>query len=358
MVPGAAKVPLSKSKILEHLHELFDGRQWRVKRCYLRSLPDQQSFINANIIAIVEESQVDDKTTLSDLEAAKADLKRYQANHLGYHWPLDENGRSRISGSPVLRRIDYFSLDADADCTCLLQIALQEKGKAEDIVKDLIFYCLDGERFSLPLLQQHLPNTAGTFLTWFPPKNQCVGRKEESVDITVDANILWYLGKINRLDVRGVSETIEFIDSIVDSDWILKSPGTVSPYYPYPLVILYSIARAISWGRIAALEGRKERLMAMASSVRLRSQLDHLLLASIGIFLGNDEFASNGLRINEFTSMLSSPFYVCPPFFAIGNMLGPWLRKPAQWPWLRITFQSEALQWAMLLWVYHRIGIG
>lgn len=338
-----------QAEIIQRLNSLFVDNEWMTERCYLRRLVDNQPFVSANIITILEHCRLQDDTLLQNLIAARNGLKRYQKGHLTYHWPLIE-GKSRMPNARFLGRLDALVISPDADCSCLQQIALQEHEMIPKVAEELIFYRLDNRRFRLPGFQAVLPETEGSYLTWFPPKSQCHSRKLETIDVAVDANILWFLGKFDMLDLPGCAETVNFLRAVLQTDLIRTAPYKLSQYYPYPAIILYLISRAIVWGKLKLLQDERTRILALADSVKPHSFLDRMSLAAVGCLWEEPALMEKYCFRYEPREMRQSPFYVWPIIAAPVQYWAP-LETVARQGWTHMTFISEAFQLALMLWL-------
>jgi hypothetical protein len=237
-----------------------------------------------------------------------------------------------------------MKLDPDADCTAFQALALDDTLHLDAIVGDLEFYRLENARFRLPDFQRaYLPNADGTFLVWFPPKERCMNQKIEQLDVVVQAHILWLLQRFKRLDCNGRSETISFLKAVIQSDLILKNPYAVSPYYPFALVILYALSRAIVWGKIDALYDVRERLLDLTRQVSPTNDLERLCAASVGKYW-NDAALQATLCLESLLKMKTGSFYAATN----AHRYFEWFSRSR---WTRFEFHSEALQWAMLKWL-------
>lgn len=332
-----------KHFIERKLLSLFDGEEWDCARVLLNAVPEHNQFITANILTILSHCTIHSPRLLSTIETAKHNLARYQHRHQVYHWRLQE-GLSLPDNAPYLNALRLMTLDPDADCTAFQALALDNPLHIKAIVQDLAFYRLDYARFRLPDFQRaHLPNAKGTFLVWFPLKAKCVHQKIEQLDIVVQAHILWLLQRFHQLDCSGRSETIAFLKAVIESDLILENPYAVSPYYPFPLVILYALSRAIVWGKIDALYDLRDRLLEMTRQIAPTNDLERLCVASVGKYW-NDESLQASVHSGSFFKMKTGSFYAATnahPYFE-------WLSRSR---WTRFEFHSEALQWAMLKWL-------
>lgn len=325
------------------LLSLFDGEEWDCQRVLLNAVPEHNQFITANIITILSHCTIHSPALLDAIARAKKSLHHYQKGHHVYHWRF-KSGLSLPDNAPYLNALRLMKLDPDADCTAFQALALDDATHLDAIIEDLEFYRLDNVRFRLPDFQRTvLPRADGVFLVWFPPKARCLNQKIEQVDIVVQAHILWLLQRFKRLDCNGRRETIAFLKSVIESDLILKNPYAVSPYYPFPLVILYALSRAIVWGKIDALYDQRARLLELAYRVSPINDLERLCLASIGKYW-NEASLQASIRLDSFSKMKTGSFYAATN----AHRFFEWLSRSC---WTRFEFHSEALQWAMLKWL-------
>ncbi|MCS6989617.1 MAG: hypothetical protein NZM06_08905 [Chloroherpetonaceae bacterium] len=329
--------------IERNLCALFDGEEWDSWRVLLHRVPEHNQFIAANILVILSRCDVRSPCLLKAIEAAKKSLLNYQIEHRVYHWRL-KNGRSRPDNAPLLNALGLMTLDADADCSAFQALALDDSRHLDRLIEDLEFYRLDNRRFRLPDFQRKaLPDAEGTFLVWFPPKGKCVSGKIEQLDVVVQAHLLWLLRKFNRWNCLGRKETTEFLKATLSGDLILRNPYAASPYYPFPLVILYALSRAIVWGELEELFELRNRVLTLTRQIRPTNDLERLCLMTIGK-LWNDRDLRSAFPIESFVKMKTGAFYAATnahPNFE-------WLSRSR---WTRFEFHSEALQWAMLKWL-------
>jgi len=334
--------------IINSLNTLRAAKLWQSQRSLCRVKPDIQPFISANILGILNHCEINDSRLKSNIRETKKALKIFQKDHLTYHWPIVEN-EARIANAPVLSRLKFLSISPDADCSCLQQIILNEEQNIKKLIDELIYYRLDNYRYVLPRFQQKLPCTEASFLTWFPPKEQSGNSKIETVDIIVDSNILWFLGKTGHLNIPGAKETIHFIRAILNSDMIIATPNIVSPYYPFPAAILYYISRAIHWGNITELMICRERIIELAITIKPGNDLDRLFLASVGNYWKEESLISPNWQLDK-VKFPSDPLYV-------GSLIMPLaLRLPVfstfmKFRFFNIEFSSRAFQYALMLWL-------
>jgi hypothetical protein len=326
----------------QRLMALFHDDEWSSERTWLRSHADENPFMSANIALIVERCESSAVALTSMAQSARAHLATYREGHQAYHWPVS-GGRSAMANAPALWRHRWVEISPDADCTCLVQLARRDSGLDDAILDDLAFYRADDDRFRLPAFQRSLP-AAGSFLTWFPPKQRCHSGKLETVDAGVDANILWYLGTIGRLDARGAAESIRYLAEVVRAGLVLRAPFRVSMYYPKPAVLLYLISRAALWGEVLGLLALKSDLLAQLAECPVRSSLEALCREAAIRLWGGASRASLPTPTGE------DAFYVGPLLAWPLQRFAP-LESLAAHPSTHIRFRSEALEWALYLWL-------
>jgi len=340
---------LVESDIVRFLNESFSEGEWPSCRFLRRNVRDRNAFFTANILGILDRCRIQDRRLLENMGFAKEKIKRYRRGHLTYFWPFS-NGFSMIPNAPLLGRLRVAALSPDADDTCLSQIALREKAVVDRVVDELIFYRNDGSRFQLPKFQRDLPAAENTFLTFFPPREHCRPGTLETIDAGTDANILWLLGSFGLLSAPGARETINFIREVLSTDLIFTDTYKVSQYYPYPLVILYLVSRAVRWGGIHSLDTMKDRILFLTRRIPSRSAWDHLLCASIGMYWRSSSFARPHVEALERIGLEPAPFFT----FSYLTWLA--IRIPAFEVLARnlrthFKFKCQALQMAMFLWM-------
>ncbi len=344
-----SRVAVVESDIVRCLNESFSEGEWPSYRFLRRNVRDWNPFFSANIVGILDRCRIQDRQLQENMGIAREKIKQYRTGHLTYFWPFS-NGLSVIPNAPLFGRLSVAALSPDADDTCLSQIALREKTVLDRVVEELVFYRNDGSRFRLPKFQHHLPSTENTFLTFFPPREHCHPGTLETIDVGTDANILWLLGSSGLFSVPGVRETIHFIREVLNTDLIFTETYKASQYYPYPLVILYLVSRAVRWGEIHDLDSMKDRILFLTSQMPVRSAWDHLLSASIGMYWRSPSFARPHLEALECMEFQPGPFFTfsyltwlairIPVFEALARNLRT-----------HFKFKCQALQLAMLLWL-------
>jgi len=341
---------LDEAGIIRLLNKAFANGEWPTVRMFPgdKKGRDPESFSSANIIGILDRCSIHDRQLLANIDRAKEKQKEYQRDHLTYFWPFSR-GYSIVPDAPFLSRLTAAALSPDADCTCLSQIVQRDRAMADKVTEELVFYRNDGKRFQLPKFQRGLPSAENTFLTWFPPRERCRNRKPETIDLGVDANILWFLGSFGLLSIPGARETIRFIRDVLSTDLIFTDTFKVAMFYQHPPLILYLVSRAVHWGKIEALYSMRKRILQLAGQIRPSNMWDRLLLASIGLYWESPQCVQLHIEALEKTVPEPALFCTAP---CLGWLV---LRKPifealARKPWASVKFESQALHLALLLW--------
>ena len=99
-----------------------------------------------------------------------------------------------------------------------------------------------------------LPPASGAFLTWLTYRNPPFPRFPNDVDLVVNANVLYALGRYDRLNVPGVAAAVSLINLVTTSGLYRERLHEISEYYPDNLVFQYAVSRAFHEGRVTALE--------------------------------------------------------------------------------------------------------
>lgn len=338
----------SINHIINNLNTLREAELWQSHRSLCRVKPDTQPFISSNILAILNHCQIDDQRLKSAITQTEVAIQKFQKGHLTYHWPLVGN-EARIANSPILKRLKFLSISPDADCSCLQQIVLNEEQNIKKLVDELMYYRLDNKKYILPRFQKELPCTEGSFLTWFPPKEVDKYLQVETIDIVVDSNILWFLGKTGQLNVPGANKTIQFIHKILNTELIITKPLILSPYYPFSAGILYYLSRAIHWGNIIELMDCKKRVIELAYKVKPENNLDRLFLASVGNYWKEKSLITQNWPFENVNGS-ADPIYV-------GSLIMPMalrfsiFSKFMNFRIFNIEFSSMGFHYALMLWL-------
>ncbi len=346
---------LDEPDIIRRLNKAFTDGEWRTVRMFYGDNKgrDSESFSSANIIGILDHCSIRDHQLLVNIDLAKEKLKEYQREHLTYFWPFSR-GYSVVPNAPFLNRLTAAALSPDADCSCISQIVQRDHAMVAKITEELVYYRNDGKRFQLPKFQRGLPSAENTFLTWFPPRERHHAKKLETIDLGVDANVLWFLGSFGLLSVPGARETIRFIRDVLSTDLIFTDTFKVAMFYQHPPLILYLVSRAVHWGEIEAMYPMRKRVLQLAGQIRPSTVWDRLLLASIGLYWESPPFVQLHLEALENTVPESALFCTAP---CLGWLVRrqPIFEALARKPWASVKFESQALHLAVLLWFRQKL---
>lgn len=334
---------------------LLENNEFPTTRRYLRRVPDRNPFISATILLILNKCRSIPPEFAPHLAAVKAQITAYQKEHLTYHWPL-VNGKSRIANAPFLGALPQLALSPDADCSALQIMALDQSERVDALCQELAFYRADEGNFRLAEFQRIIPHWENSFLTWFPPKELCHSRKLESVDLSVNANVLWFLSHMDRLGTAGAVESLNSICATLKTDLILEKPFVLSPYYPKPLLILYMISRAAEFGNIKELQAAKSDILRLRELCKPpRNSMEALLHGAILAHNGETELATRYLDQFESFTQKRGAYYVLPFLSALALRV-PAATRLAASPLTHWRFESEALQFALAHWLTEKCG--
>jgi hypothetical protein len=95
---------------------------------------------------------------------------------------------------------------------------------------------------------------SGTFLTWLTYRAQPLPLYPNDVDLVVNANVLYALGRYRRLNVPGIAEAIASINLVTALGLHRQRLAELTQYYPDNFVFQYAVSRAFHEGRILPLE--------------------------------------------------------------------------------------------------------
>ncbi|HQV31220.1 MAG TPA: hypothetical protein PKV71_05055, partial [Calditrichia bacterium] len=348
--------PMTAEIALQHLQRLFAEDHWPTTRRLVATREDPQPFVTANILAILRRTSLPGDIFDNLMKRTRPFLAGFQAGHRVYHWPL-RNGVSAMANSRLWGRIPALRLSPDADNTCLQQLALREEKWYPAILEDLKYFRATSPPFRLPAIQAGFPRVEGSFLTWFPPMEQCRDPKLETVDLGVNANILWFLGETGQMETRGAAQTAALVRELTEEGFYRREPFLASPYYPLPAVLVYLLSRAIRWGNLRELEDLGPVLMRHAADIRPNSGFEWLCLANSAALWQSEALAATWLDNALAHPRMLSPFYVAPLAFPLAQRFTPF-KAIAQSPLTHLKFESEALFWAMLFWQQSSLSTG
>jgi hypothetical protein len=99
-----------------------------------------------------------------------------------------------------------------------------------------------------------MPPATGAFLTWLTYRARPYPVFPNDVDLVVNANVLYALGRYGRLDTPGVDEAVALIDQVIALGYHRDRLTELTDYYPDNLAFQYAVSRAFHGGRVAGLE--------------------------------------------------------------------------------------------------------
>jgi len=98
-----------------------------------------------------------------------------------------------------------------------------------------------------------MPPASGAFLTWLAYHDDPSRPNPNEVDLVVNANVLYALGRSGRLDTPGVEDAIRLIHEATRAGVHRAAPQEASLYYPDNNALHYCVARAYSLGGVGGL---------------------------------------------------------------------------------------------------------
>jgi len=105
-----------------------------------------------------------------------------------------------------------------------------------------------------------LPPASGAFLTWLAYNDPPGFQRPNDVDLVVNANVLFVLGRYGYAALAGVAESVALINAATLAGYHESRSDEVNLYYPPNYAFHYCISRAYAEGAIAALAPAVERL--------------------------------------------------------------------------------------------------
>ncbi|HEY7575222.1 MAG TPA: hypothetical protein VIB08_08675, partial [Thermoanaerobaculia bacterium] len=149
---------------------------------------------------------------------------------------------------------DPLAIPTDADVTAttyaaLLDDAALDGGPGTDVPFHQFF--VDWRDLGIVPRRLHQPwlrPASGAFLTWLNYRDAGTAHFPNDVDLVVNANVLFALGRGGRIDVPGVVEAAGIINEAVALGLHRDHFGVISEYYPDNLVFHYAVSRAFREG--------------------------------------------------------------------------------------------------------------
>ena len=98
-----------------------------------------------------------------------------------------------------------------------------------------------------------LPPASGAYLTWLTYRDTIFPLFPNDVDLVVNGNVLYALGRYDRLAVPGVEKAVELLDLVTALGLHRDRLEELTAYYPDNLAFQYVVSRAFHEGRVRAL---------------------------------------------------------------------------------------------------------
>jgi hypothetical protein len=187
--------------------------------------------------------------------------------HLGQLMLLALAKGPLLNGTRTPINLDIYpeamAIPTDADVTAttfaaLLDDELLDGGSGVDSAPEKFFSdWRDTGDVPLRFTPPWLPSASGAFLTWL---NYGSPLTPNDVDLVVNANVLFALGRYGRLETPGVAEAIALIRRATEQGLYRTHPEEISLYYPDNYIFQYAVARAYHEGPVPALRPAVEIL--------------------------------------------------------------------------------------------------
>jgi hypothetical protein len=148
---------------------------------------------------------------------------------------------------------DPLAIPSDADVTAATWVALLDDalldggagsaGGLESFFADWRDVGAVPRRLNPPWL----PPASGTFLTWLAYRDDGALFPND-VDLVVNANVLFALGRHDLLDLAGAAEAVALINDVVAAGVHRDHPDEITDYYPDNYAFHYAVTRAFGAG--------------------------------------------------------------------------------------------------------------
>ena len=178
----------------------------------------------------------------------------------------------RLWGHRAPVNISFFprawAIPADADDTAAIYAALLDHMSLDDgpeVVAPFERLFVDWRDLGQVTLRNNepwLPRQSGAFLTWLAYNDDPAKPRPNDVDLVVNANVLYALGRYGLLETPGVSDAVALINAAVQPEAMRSHPDQMSLYYPDNLSLHYCVTRAYREGEVRELAPAVEVLVA------------------------------------------------------------------------------------------------
>lgn len=167
-----------------------------------------------------------------------------------------------------------LGLPSDADSTAVVYAALLDDHLLDgdpSVTQNVARFFSDWRDENALLFRKRprwLPERSGVFLTWLHYQTPPDPSLPNDVDLLVNANVLYTLGRYGALDAPGVDEAVSQINRVVSLGLHQTHADEVAVYYPDNLAFQYCVSRAYFEGHVTglrpAVEIMADELEAMA----------------------------------------------------------------------------------------------
>ena len=302
----------------------FNGKEFDCNRKFLINKIDYNSFITANVILMLESSDIILPETKAVINKAKKHLQSYKKDELFYHWPI-VNGKSKIKNS-FLKQFTTLCLDPDADCSSIAQLALNEPN--QKLVNCLEYFQSEKNGFVKFDYQKDIYSLKNILLTWFPQNENKL--KPEQIDFVVIIHILLFLKKFD-INNPNILRHEQLIVELLESKQILNKPFLLAPYYPSLFLITLFLFR---YSLLTNSEYKFKPLIYSLSNHKKHNKTEQLILDLI--LLDNE---SKKEKINKLLNKKTKfPAVYHAPLFSFINKKNTVLHKP----YFHIKFYSKS----------------
>ena len=160
-----------------------------------------------------------------------------------------------------------FAIPTDADVTAVVYAALLDAAELDGgAAVSLTFHQVfvdwrDQGQVPQRNVQPWISAPSGAYLTWLAYRDDLSDPAPNDVDVVVNANVLYVLGKAGEFDAPGVTDAVLMINAATQSGAHLTDPNTISLYYPDNLVLHYAVSRAYGEGGMTNLQPAVDELV-------------------------------------------------------------------------------------------------
>ena len=163
-----------------------------------------------------------------------------------------------------------LGLPSDADSTAVVYAALLDNSLldgGQPVSQEVARFFSDWRDENALLFRKRplwLPERSGVYLTWLHYQSPPDPSLPNDVDLLVNANVLFALGRYDALDTPGVEEAVFQINRVVSLGLHQSYADEVAVYYPDNFAFQYCVSRAYFEGHV---DGLRPAVEIMANQV-------------------------------------------------------------------------------------------